>query len=529
MNVSLQRIFIFPFLLWVIGAGFFCFYLFTFEGVWSVLREDRIKFGIDLVGGTYITLTVQTDKAVEAELVDRLQVILKRLESKDQLGPTNQKFEGKRVILTFQNLDSVNNAVSIVKGVEPGLNAVVDGLDVRLSFKEDEDQKIRNWAVKGNIEVLRTRLDVIGVGEITIAQQGEKNIIIELPNVDDPNKAKAMIGKAALLEIKPVERAAYSEEEILDEFDGELPENMQILSGRGRSNGHEKEYYLVSRYTDLTGRLLKDAYVGFGGGENQGQMVVNFEFKPEGGEKFYEMTKKHLGDRVAIVIDDVVVTAPSVAKPISGGRAYIYGGFSTETATELAMLLKSGAFVAPVSFEEERQIGPSLGQESIDKGVLACLVGLALLVVFSFLVYSYCGFFAFLALLYNLLLILVILSWLRATLTLPGITGMILTVGMAIDASVLIFEKIREELASGMTPRQAVKSGFNDVMGVILDSNITTFLVGIVLYRFGTGPIQGFAVTMMVGIISTLITGLFFLKSLFNFFLYNLGVQKLRI
>lgn len=527
MNLSLERLVISPFIAWVLGALILFFYLFTFDGIRPVLRQDRINFGIDLVGGTYITLEVQTDKAIEAELMEKLQVVLKKMENENLLLPTSHKFEGQRIILTYETLDAVTNAASWIKGIEPGLNVVTDGLQLRISFKENEAQRIKDWAVKGNIEVLRTRLDAMGVGEVAIAQQGEKNIIIELPNVNDPVKAKERIGKAALLEVKPVERAARSQEELLDEFDGELPEDMQIL--RGREGNDQKEYYLVPKYTDLTGRLLKDAYAGFGGGDHQGQMVVNFEFKSEGDDKFYEMTKKNLGRRIAIIIDDVVVTAPSVSTPISGGRAYIYGGFSTESANELAMLLKSGAFVAPVTFEEERQIGPSLGQESINKGILACWIGLALLIVFSIVVYSYCGFFAFLALLYNLLLLLVFLSWLGATLTLPGIAGMVLTIGMAIDASVLIYEKIREELAAGITPRQAVKDGFSDAMGVILDSNITTFLMGIVLYKFGTGPIQGFAVTMMVGIISTLITGLFFLKSLFNYVLYNLGVQKLRI
>lgn len=527
MNVSLQRVFTSPFMAWVIGAVVLFFYLFTFVGFRPALRPDRINFGIDLVGGTYITLEVHTDKAVETELGDRVQAIIKKLTSENLEAPTNQKYEGVRGVLTFANIDAAHKAASFIKGFEPGLNIVSDNLNLILNFKENEAQRIKDWAVKGNIEVLRTRLDAMGVGEITIAQQGEKNIIIELPNVDDPQKAKAMIGKAALLEIKPVEAAARTQEELLDEYDGELPDDMQILQGRDR--GYEKEYYLVPKYTDLTGRLLKDAYAGFGGGDQQGQMVVNFEFKTEGGDKFYDITKKNIGKRVAIIIDDVVATAPSVSKPIPGGKAYIYGGFTTESANELAMLLKSGAFVAPVSFEEERQIGPSLGQESIDKGLLACLVGLLLLLVFSIVIYKLAGFFAFLALLFNVLLVLVFLSWMGATLTLPGIAGMVLTVGMAIDASVLIYEKIREELARGMTPRQSVKDGFSDAMGVILDSNITTFLVGIILYKFGTGPIQGFAVTMMIGIVATLITGLFFLKAIFNFILYTLGVQKLRI
>jgi len=377
--------------------------------------------------------------------------------------------------------------------------------------------------VLGNIEVLRARLDKMSVAEIAIAPQGEKNIIIELPDVDDPQQAKTMIGKPAVLEFKLVERAGRSKEDLLYEYDGELPDDMHIIAGRGL----DKTYYLVNKYTDITGRLLRDARPTFGG-QTGSQLVVAFNFSPEGGEKFYELTSKNYGRQLAVVLDNEVITAPTINAAIKS-EGVIEGRFTSEQANELALLLKSGAFVAPVSFEEERQVGPALGAEAIKMGLISCLVALGLLFIFSVYYYSLSGILAFCALIYNLVLILFGLSLLKATLTLPGIAGMVLTIGMAIDASILVYERIKEELSLGLSIKKAVNAGFSDAMVVILDANITTFIVGVVLYYFGTGPVQGFAVTMMLGIVSTLITGLFFLRALFNFVVDLFAVQKLKI
>jgi preprotein translocase subunit SecD len=525
MNVSSRNLFFSAFAGWVVLAGLGIFYLFTWENGRPRLRPDRIKFGIDLVGGTYITLGVQTDKAVETELSDKMETLVKKLKEEKLTLPVSKTIKDSHIVLKFDSTQAANEALNFLNSIDPVLKFVIEGQDVKVTLKEAFIKKIKEWAVQGNIEVLRTRLDALGVGEITIAAQGEKNIVIELPNVDNPQKAKALIGKAALLEMKLVERMGSSEEEVLEEYDGEVPEGFEVLAGQER--GQRKLYYLVPKYTDITGRLLKDARYGFGG-QTGTESVVHFNFNPEGGEKFYELTRRNPGRHVAVIIDNKVISAPRISQPI-GAEGYIHGDFTQTTAAELATLLKSGAFVAPVTFEEERQIGPSLGQESINAGLFACLFGLVLLFVFSIFLYRMSGFFAFLTLLYNLLVIMIALSWVGATLTLPGIAGMVLTIGMAIDASILIFEKIREELARGITIGKAIASGFSDAMVVILDSNITTFLVGIVLYKFGTGPIQGFAVTMMIGIIATLITGLFFLRSIFNFMLQTFSIQKLSI
>ena len=526
MNASMRTILSTSFIAWIVAAVLGLAYLFTFVDGRIKLRQDRIKFGIDLVGGTYITLEVEAEKAIEVEVTDKSRSLFKKMDEASMELPVGQTQEKSTVVWRFNSVQGAQEAASFVNSQEQTLVAAATDTALKITMREGAANRLREWAVQGNIDVLRTRLDRLGVGEIPIAAQGDRNIVIELPNVDNPQQAKAMIGKAALLEVKLVERMGGSKEEILDAYDGELPDGMEIITGR-EDRRDRPMYYLVNRYTDLTGRLLKDAYTGFGG-QTGTEVVVHFKFNPEGGEKFYELTRRNHNRQLALILDSEVISAPRISVPIHS-EGYIHGNFTTESANELAMLLKSGAFVAPVKFVEERQIGPSLGQESIRQGLLACGVGMLVLLLFSIIMYKMAGFFAFITLLYNLLVILIMLAWLRATLTLPGIAGMVLTVGMAIDASILIYEKIKEELAGGVGLKKAVDVGFSDAMAVILDSNITTLLVGVVLYKFGTGPIQGFAVTMMVGILATLITGLFFLRSIFSFLLNTIGIQKIQI
>jgi preprotein translocase subunit SecD len=332
-----------------------------------------------------------------------------------------------------------------------------------------------------------------------------------------------LIGKTSLLEIKEVENSGPTEDGLLDRYDGVLPDGMMIIEEQREG---QSTYHLVSDFTDLTGRDLKNA--SFGKGPRL-QAVVNFEFNDEGAVKFADMTRRCRGRCIAIVLDDKVISAPTVTDPITGGSGYISGHFTEESARNLATMLRSGSFLAPVSIEEERKIGPSLGSESIQQGLLSCAVGLGSLLLFSIIFYKFAGLLAFITLVYNLLLIMFFMYWLNATLTLPGIAGMVLTIGMAIDASVLIYEQIRDALADGSTFKKAVEIGFSDAMEVILDGNITTFLAGLVLYKFGTGPVQGFAITMMLGIITTLITGLFFLKSLIDVVLDGFKLDRLSI
>jgi len=508
MDISFRKIFVSELMFWLLLCGIGLYFLLP-------LRQS-LRFGIDLVGGTYLTLEVQTDKAVEADLVEQMQSVDAKLKRANRKLPTSKYVENNTIILTFDSLQDAQAAAMDLKNSMQDLTESVEGTTVKFQYSDLMMRRIKEDAVLRNVEVLRTRMR-----DIPIAVQGEKNIVIELPDTANPQEAKARIGKAAQLELRLVEKFAPSQEDLLYEFEGDLPHDKEILPGDGG-------YYLVEKYADITGRMLKDARAQYG--EKMGfEHVVSFKLNDVGAEKFYQLTSKHYGRQLGIVLDGYVISAPRINEPISGGSGQISGGFTAESARELALLLQSGSFVAPVTFEEERQVGPSLGQESIHQGLLSCLVGLGLLFLFSMFYYSVSGLFAFMALIYNLGLILMGLAWLQTPLTLPGIGGMVLTVGMAIDASILIFEHIKEELARGVTANQAVRAGFSGAMRVILDANITTFIVGVVLYNFGTGPIQGFAVTMMLGIIATLITGLFFLRSLFTFILNNFHVQKLRI
>jgi len=486
--------------------------------------KDRPRRGIDLVGGFYITLKVNVDDAIKSELINRKQSLLNALQDYAIADPVIHKVENGKIVFGFRTVDEANKALQAFKARNDlRMDLQGQGDQVILSLPDMIAADIKEKAVEGNVDVLRKRLDGSGIAEIGVSRQGQTNIIIELPNVDDPAQAKEMIGKTSLLEIKEVEASSPTEDGLLDRYDGVLPDGMMIVDEQ--HNG-QSTYHLVSDFTDLTGRDLRDASFG------KGQMleaVVNFEFNDEGSAKFADITKRCRGRRIAIVLDDKVISAPSVNDAITGGRGYISGNFTEESARSLATMLRSGSFLAPVTFEEERKIGPSLGSESIKQGLVSCMVGLGSLLLFSVIFYKFAGLLAFITLLYNLLLIMFLMSWLNATLTLPGIAGMVLTVGMAVDASVLIYEQVRDALSQGVTFRRAMDIGFSDAMEVILDGNITTFLAGLVLYKFGTGPVQGFAITMMLGIITTLLTGLFFLKSLIDVVLDGFKLDRLSI
>jgi preprotein translocase subunit SecD len=517
MNFVARRALLSPLTFWLVAAAIALYFVMP-------LRKT-IRFGMDLVGGTYITLEVQVDKAVAAELVGEMQAFEGRLKQARKKLPKEKNVADDAIKFTFNTVQEAQEAFQVAQSSMPDMKHTADGTVITSRFSDARVTAIKNDAVLRNIQVLKTRLDKFSVAEIPIARQGDRNIIIELPDVSNPQQAKEMIGRAALLEFRLVDKEAPTEADLLYELDGMVPSDKEILSQIG-DDGRE-HFYLVQKYATVTGRHVRDAKPAFGGA-NGIEPIVAFNLTREGGDLFYELTSKNFNRPLAIVLDGQVISVAQIKAAIRESGT-ITGNFTSERARTLAMLLKSGAFVAPVTFEQERQIGPSLGAESISKGLYSCLAGLGLLLVFSIAMYKVAGIFAFLALLFNLVLVLIGMALLQATLTLPGIAGMILTVGMAIDASILIFEHIRERLRVGIPFRKAVDEGFSGALRVILDANITTFIVGVVLYHFGTGPIQGFAVTMMLGIVATLIAGLFFLRALFNFALNVLAVQQIKI
>lgn len=519
MTQVIRRLLQVEFVWWVIVGLIAIYFIYP-------IRKN-IKYGIDLAGGTYITLEVQAQKAVEDEFNRMVHGLANRLKESNISAPLTQVVHPDSLELTFDTQVAAEDAAGYFRKTEPKTKQTVDNKKLAIRFSPTEEERIKRWAVSSNLDVLDSRLRRLAIEEINIAPKGDRNIIIELPDVDDPQQAKAMIGKPAVLEFKIVEKTARTQDEILDEFDGQLPDDMMIVPGKDIGEGYS-ESYLVSKFADLTGKDFSDARPGFGGRAGS-SLVIKLKLTPEGSKKFYEITSKNVGRRLAAVLDGHVIVAPVINEPISGGQCEISGRFVGKEANELAALLKSGAFVAPITFEEERRILPTLGTESIRAGLTSCLIGLVVLLIFSLFFYKVAGFFAFCALLYNILLLLFILSRVKATLTLPGIAGIVLTVGMAIDSSILIFEKIKEELKLGLSFANAFRAGFSGTLAVILDANITTFIVGAVLYKFGTGPIQGFAATMMIGIITTLISGLFFLRALFTFVLDTLGMQRVKI
>ncbi len=509
MSLAMRRILSSSFFIWVLALAGILFFLYP-------LRKS-LRFGIDLVGGSYIMLQADIKKAVEADLTSRLTSLESILG--DGFSKENASVVGQTLEITAHDSAQAREFADRLSGMWKDMSVTVEGSLVKAKFTDAAVNAIRKDAVDRNIEVLRSRLDQLGASEITIAPHGENNIIIELPDVKDPQQAKAMIGKAAVLEFRLVTGHAYaSKEDAMYDFGGDLPSNLEILPGQ------DGRFYVVSRYAEVGGTLLKDARPGV---DQYGKSVVNFQFNSQGSNLFYELTSKNIGRQLAVVLDGVVITAPKINSAISDS-GQITGSGSVKESKELALLLRSGSFVAPVTFEQESAIGPSLGEQAVKNGLLACAIALGLLFVFSISYYKIPGLFAFIALAFNMILILFGLSQLGATLTLPGIAGIVLTLGMAIDASILIYERIKEELAAGNPLPKAVDSGFSNAMTVILDANITTFIVAAVLYWFGTGPVQGFAVTMMLGIVSTLITGLFFLRSIFSFAINNFAVKNLK-
>ncbi len=515
----------------VIWLGVTLYGAYFMKNVFQPPKDDRgfLNFGIDLVGGTYLTLDVKVEEAVKNDLMEVMQSFSDALKKENRPTPgipTIDK-EDLRGTLSFQTAADASQALTLYRP-DPALPKITqEGKNLVFAFSANQLGDIQRDAIESNISTLRTRLDAFGAGEVGIVPQGERRIGIELPNVTDPEKAKARVGKAAILELKPVYDYARTEDDLIDRSGGSLPEGTMIIPGSRASGG----FYLVPSYAKITGKQLK--YAGYQFAQesfgSKSPHAVAIEFKGEGIKRFAEMTADNIGKSIAIILDNVVVSAPTVNSVIDDGRANISGSFQKEEADELVSLLKSGAFSAPVEVIEERHIGPSLGAESVRKGLISCAIALGLLLLFSLFVYKVAGIFAFIVLLYNLMLVLVGLAMVPdATLTLPGIAGMVLTIGMAIDSSILIYERIKEELTAGSSLRKAVDSGFGGALSVILDANITTFIVGVVLYYLGSPAIQGFALTMMIGIVATLITGLILLKTIFNWYIAT-GATTIKI
>ncbi|NOY13300.1 MAG: protein translocase subunit SecD, partial [Deltaproteobacteria bacterium] len=383
-----------------------------------------------------------------------------------------------------------------------------------------------DYAVRQALETMRNRVDQFGVSEPTLQRQSDNRILIQLPGIKDPGRAIALLGKTARLEFKMVAENVN----VQDAIAGKLPPGTQLLYERNvnPSTGAVTETPLVVKdKTILTGDLLSDANVRINSRFNE--PYVSIDFNAVGAKRFDQITAANVGKRMAIVLDGTVYSAPVIRERISGGSAQISGSFSPQEATDLAIILRAGSLPAPVKILENRTVGPSLGQDSIDKGIRSIIIGGLLVVIAMVLYYRLSGVVAVIALVLNLVFITAMLSMFGATLTLPGLAGIVLTVGMAVDANVLIFERVREELRLGKAPKLALGVGYGKAFLTIIDANLTTLLAALVLFQFGTGPVRGFAVTLSIGIIASLFTAIFVSRVIFDYFLQGRDIKRLSI
>ncbi len=474
------------------------------------LFTKPVNFGLDLQGGTHLVLQVDIEKALQDEASSLMRDIRNSLLDKGvQVLSIERK--GKDVYVKLLDPEDVRKAVKLIEDDFKQFNVKVSGTDISLSFKRkfiaDEVDRLAEQA----LETIRNRVDELGVAEPVIVRNGKDRIIVELPGVKDPDRAKKIIGRVAKLEFMEVVDVANSKDELIQKQGGKIPEDCKVLvqdlkNKEGKVVGHR--YYLVKKEPILTGAYLKNAYPST---DEYGMPAVSFELNGEGARIFSDYSGKHVGTRLAIVLDDKVQSAPVIRSRI-GARGQITGQFTYQEAKDLSIVLRAGALPAPVRFIEETTVGPSLGKESVERGVKSGIAGLILVMLFMIVYYRFSGFIADLALGMNVILLWAALGTLGATLTLPGIAGYILTIGMAVDANVIIFERIREELRKGRMLLSAVEAGFSTAWGTIVDANVTTIAAAAVLFQFGTGPIKGFAVTLSLGILSSMFTAVFVTK-----------------
>ncbi len=488
----------------------------------SVWPYKKINLGLDLQGGMHLLLNVKTPKAV-SNVLHRLSQEMRYMFRKERIRIYHITTNAKSIVINInsENFDALKKFMAKeYTDLEISSSVVKNGeQEVVFVLKSDEELRIKKMAVEQALETIRNRIDAFGVSEPDIRIQGKDNILIQLPGVTDTENAKKLIGKTALLEFKLVDESY----DVSDLNNSNVPVGMELLEQMDSG----KEPLLVEKKTLLTGDSLQDARVQID--QRYNKPYVSLKFDKKGARAFARITGENTKRRLAVVLDNKVYTAPVIQDKITGGLAMITGGFSMEEAHILAIALRAGALPAPVQIIEERTVGPTLGHDSIKKGLMAMTLGGLLVVLFMLVYFKVAGAIADLALVLNIFLITAGLASLGATLTLPGIAGMILTIGMAVDANVLIFERIKEEQRKGFTIISSITSGFQKASLTILDANVTTLIAAVILFQFGTGPVKGFAVTLSLGVLASLFTALVVSRFIFDYLIINKKMKKLWI
>lgn len=488
----------------------------------NFLPRNKVNLGLDLQGGSHLLLQIDFDYYVKEQLVNLVDE-LKMTFRKERIRAvpkvrTEKVKDGKNkeyVTFTIKDSDNVSKVKKMVKKINKNISVRASGNVFTLRFTDTEITKIKQRLMQQSIEIVRRRIDESGTKEPIIQAQGKNRILVQVPSLESPKQIKSMLGKTAKMTFHFVSTDYYG-----GGIGRALPSDIRKLK---EMNG-DTTYYVYKKVV-LTGDLLVDANTTF----SEGEPAVSFKFNSIGARKFATITKENVGRVFAIVLDNEVVTAPRINTPITGGSGIISGSFTMEEANEVALLLRAGALPAPLKVIEERTVGPSLGQDSIRSGVKASVVGVAMVAVFIFITYGFIGFFPNIALVLNMFLVISALSILGATLTLPGIAGIVLTMGMAVDANVLIFERIKEELRDNKNLLPAVDTGFQIASKTIFDSNVTTLIVASILYIFGSGPVRGFSITLGIGILASMFSAILFTRMILVLWIKKFKIKMIKI
>ncbi len=489
----------------------------NFQNKDNLFINKKINLGLDLQGGSYLLLEINSDSLVQEKIQDKV-IPIKKLLKENDINYSNFKINNQSLSLNINDLDKfdllfnsrkenlVNPYIDNYRSFELSYKKISND-QIEISFSKFGLLTINNSALKQSIEIVRRRIDDVGTKEPTILQRGEKRILIELPGLKDPERIKSLLGKTAQLNFRLVsENNEFGTDKLISESGEKLDVSKRII---------------------MSGENLIDAQPNINNQNNE--PTVSFTLDRLGAQKFGRATTDNVGKRLAIILDGEIVSAPSINEAITSGNGMISGNFSFQEATDLALLLRSGALPTPLFVVEERTVGPDLGEDSIKSGTTSLIVGFILVIIFMLYKYKIFGLIANTALIANLLMLIGILTILEATLTLPGIAGIILTVGMAVDANVLIFERIREELKTEKSIIHAFDIGYAKAKITVLDANITTLIAAIILFAFGSGPVKGFAITLGIGIITTLFTAYFLARHLTSLVILNTKKKEIKI
>jgi len=482
-------------------------------------KGAKIALGLDLQGGLYMLLGVKTDEAIKSK-IKSIASSIKFFTDDNDIIIDDLKINKERLSLTLVDPDEEKNLDEMLKKI-PGLVLEKENLNYDLSLNEIEKEATKQYAINQAVETIRNRLDQFGLAEPNVARQGEDKILVELPGIktgEEEQRARELIAKAAHLQMMTVDE--LRSDRAYDMSAAEAAEYGDVILEDARSN---KMKHVLKEVPILDGSMLTDAKVGF---DQMNQPVINFSLNSEGAKIFGDFTGKNVGTHLAIVLDNKVYSAPVIRERIGGGSGQISGGFSMEEASDVAIALRSGALLAPVKLLEKRSVGPSLGADSIRSSMIALALGFLLVVIFMVVYYGFAGIIANIALVANLFIVLAVMALFGATLTLPGMAGIVLTVGMAVDANVIINERIRELFRQGKSIQKAIEKGYDNAMSAILDANITTLLAAVVLYAYGTGPIKGFAVTMSIGILASMLTAILGTHGIYQYFMPRIEKSK---